>query len=201
MTKSLPNKLLVIVSSVAVCLGLVVGLVADLGAGGPWLWAAVAVGLSVGVVLALARGRDLVVAEGLCVLLIGTVAWLVARDADLSHKVERLQAQANVRADRPKTYDFVVFAGEPDPRPDSVGGSVGEDTMAFERFDPATDAAVAHATPHDVGEHVQVRCHAEKLPSDYIDRVWFRLTDGNFMHDGVIKQAAHSGQAQPPSCP
>ena len=218
MRKTLPTRMLLTVTGSIAIVALLVGLLADLGAHGPWIVAAVSVGLAAGVLGAIShdrrtsRGsaedggdqtsansaRDVTVAEAVCVLLVGVAAFFVTKTVDLRADLNDTRAKltAAETPKKPASFTFFVYAGEADPESDF--SSATDSDTAYARAEPDVSAPTISKGFYNVGARVQVSC---KLAAGPADLMWFRLRDGAFMNGAVVKPVPHSGEKSPPACP
>jgi hypothetical protein len=85
-----------------------------------------------------------------------------------------------------------LSAGENEP-----DETFGDADMAFKRGEPDLQMDAVPGTYHSIGERVSVAC---KVPGEFGDLSWYRLTAGTFMHSNVIRRPPNTGQPAPPRC-
>lgn len=205
MTRPIPKFLVAAIASALAAVGLLTGILADFGAPLPWIVAATVVAVAVALVGYATRDREPVLAEVILVILVAGIAvlgvWiheLRAERQNLRGTLARERAAIAEKMAQPRVFDFIVYAGEPDPRNAPTFSDTVSDT-AYARIAPADSARVADDGEVNVGTHVKIVC---MIPiSDVVGPNWYKREDGNFMHGGVIRLAPRSGQPFPPLCP
>ena len=102
------------------------------------------------------------------------------------------QARLQARSAGPKTYDYVIYAGEDEPGEYSTFDS----DWAYPRVAPDVSALGVTENRIEVGTHVRVICQLE------IGGLrWFQLESRDFVHGAVARAAPHSGESEAPNCP
>jgi hypothetical protein len=203
--QTVPGRLVILIGSAVVLVGLLTGIFADFGAPLPWIIAVASFGLFVFLTTLPLRHRDLMVSEVLTIVLAAVIAVLTIWVLDLRDTNADLRADARAKAleaaSGVRTFDFIVYAGEDDPDSSYYSltcSSSSDCDYAYKRTLPEEDARIASEGGRVlVGSHVRVACRVKSFSTP----TWYRLVDSNFMHGKVIELVPHAGQPQPPSCP
>jgi hypothetical protein len=191
MRRSVPIRRVAALGAIIATIGVGVSLVSDVGADLPWIVAAGTIGLAGGVLVL--RGRDPLYVEILFGVALAAVAFFVTRELTRDEPDSQPTAETRVA-------DFFVYRGEEDP--EEVGSTFDEPTRALQRVEPSQEAPMSpDEVPPIVGTHIDVECRVpgsteptqDASRYDYRRLIWYRLTNGNFMHSGVIRQSPHSG--------
>lgn len=206
MTRSVPAKLVALVLAIGAAAFLALDAAANLGLGATTAAALVLAFIFGGWMYHAAKvaKRDLLLAEAVCMGLLGACVFafafaLEARDATAEARSGEARAEAALRKERTKprkvVYDFIVHDDERDP---NSGTSFSDEGAAFERVEPNGSSASPDDGRHELGEHLEVTCWTSD--ADGYGIKWYKLENGNFMDETVVKQAPYSGEPRPPEC-
>lgn len=174
--------------------------VGSLGLGTPFLVGAVVAvcGVAVGAIRN-APAHAVTVGTLAVVLLMATLAGVTTWGFGLRSERDeaRKMLRRGERSTAPRSYDFIVYAGDDPEAP-------AEAPRALEWAEPASNAK-AHGADreigHEVGEHVNVRCVIRAMTGDLGRENWFALSDGDFMPASTIRRRPFSGASAVSVCP
>lgn len=198
MRQPIPIKAIAVLLVLVGVVGLVVGLVSDLGATGPWIAGAVGVGIASGLVAATSNGpTDVLLAEALLVVAVGLAAFFGYSSLTQPDTSEAETGRVTSTT-TPRGVVFRVAEGESDPDP----GSYSYDTdSAYPRIAPQPDAPAAEEPPVSVGEKVLVMCRVVEVAAAADSNTWYRLQDDSFLSSELIQRVPHKGREPVPACP